>query len=42
MHFTWSPPIGGRGRAPVAFLLAANNRGNHGGIAPTPWVNLPQ
>mgnify|MGYP001056638748 CR=1 FL=1 len=24
-----------RGRAPVAPLSAANNRGNHGGIAPT-------
>jgi len=25
----------GRGRAPVPTLLAANYRGNHGGIAPT-------
>jgi len=26
----------GRGRAPVPTLLATFNRGNHGGIAPTP------
>jgi len=26
----------------VPTLLAAKNRGNHGGIAPTDWVNLPK
>ncbi|MGA1265198.1 MAG: thioredoxin [Prochlorothrix sp.] len=31
----------GRGRAPVPTLFA-QNRGNHGGIAPTEAVNLPK